>query len=275
MITRLDSSRFAIDFSKVKRPGMGILSVFSKRAVEIDAYAVAVALRAVLHQCSNLDVEGRLTVWNDFRLFLDRTSVEELRRKAPALHHQLGPAFEDEVLKLKAGYLGAPFLHLLEDEGGEVEPGHGVFKVDWNPDEKGEPKGAGEVTVRLGTSGGPTPGAPAQPGMKTERTGSAVLKHSQGSVPLSVGLRYVLGRGHPGASPEHIAIPGATGRVNKRQVALDLEASPLAALVTREPGESNPVSVNGHPLAPGESVRVSLPAKLLLSNELKLEILPC
>lgn len=278
MITKLDSSRFAIDFSKVKRPhpsaGRALMGVFSKRVTEVDAFAVAQALRAVLHHCSNLDVEARLTVWNDFRLFLDRRDYEELRKKAPTLQHQLGPALEDEVMKLKAGYLGAPVLRLHVDEGGEVEPGHGVLKVDWNPDEKGVPSAAGEVTVRLDKPGGPAPGAP-QPGPKTERAGNGLLKHSQGSVPLSVGLHYVLGRSHPGASPEHIAIPGATGRINKRQVGLDLEASPLAAVVTREPGESNPVSVNGQPLAPGESIRANLPVKLLLSNELKLEILPC
>ncbi len=270
MIVKLDSSRYAVDFSQVKRPGQGVMSMFSKRTVEVDAYAVGQALRAVLRHCSTLDVEGRLQVWNDFRLFLDRTDYEELRKKAPTLQHQLGPALEDEVLKLKASYLGAPVLRLHVDEGGEVEPGHGVLKVDWNADESGVPSAAGEVTVRLDKPG--SPGRPAT-GAKTERAGSALLKHAQGTFALVSGLHYVVGRSFPNAGPEHIAIPGASGRINKRQVTIDVEGT--MALISREPGESNPVSVNGQALAVGGSTRVPLPAELLLSNELKLEILPC
>ncbi len=275
MIKQLDANRYAIDFSQVKRPNKSILtSMFGgPKTVEVDAFAVAQALRAVLKNCTNLDVEGRLQVWNDFRLFLDRRDYEGLRKKAPTLQHQLGPALEDEVLKLKATYLGTPVLRLHVDEGSEVELGHGVLKVDWNADEKITASTAGEVTVRLDKV---VAGGPALAGAKTERAGSAVIKHATGTIPLVAGLRYVLGRSCPSPGPEHIAIPGATGRINKRQVSVQIEAEkPLAAIVTREPGESNPVVVGGQSLAPGQAVKVPLPVELVLSGELKLELYPC
>lgn len=276
MIRQLDPNRYAIDFALVKRPYKGILaSVFAPpKVVEVDAFAVGQTLRAVLKHCSNLDVEGRLQVWNDFRLFLHRRDYEQLRRKAPTLQHQLGPALEDEVLRLKATYLGTPVLRLHVDEGGEVEMGHGVLKVDWNADEKITASTAGEVTVRLDkvVAGG----TPALGGAKTERAGSAVLKHPTGTIPLVAGLRYVLGRACPSPGPEHIAIPGATGRINKRQVSVEIETEkPHTAIVTRAPGESNPVVVGGQSLVPGQAVKVPLPVELVLSGELKLELLPC
>lgn len=276
MIKQLDASRYAIDFGQVKRPNTNLLkSMFGgPKTVEVDAFAVGQALRAVLKHCSNLDVEGRLQVWNDFRLFLDRRDYEALRRKAPTLQHQLGPALEDEVLKLKATYLGTPVLRLHVDEGGEVEAGHGVLKVDWNADDAITMSTAGEVTVRLDKV---TPGnGPGLAGAKTDRAGSAWLKHATGSIALVGGLRHVLGRTCPSPGPEHVAIPGASGRINKRQVSVEVDGQkPPSAMITREPGESNPVHVNGQSLAPGQSVKVTLPAELVLSNELKLELLPC
>lgn len=275
MIKQLDKQSFAIDFSAVKRPGgHWLTSMFARpAAVEVDAFAVGQVLRAVLSYCTNLDVEGRLQVWNDFRLFLSRDDYEALRKRAPTLQGQLGPALEEQVLKLNASYIGTPMLRVHADEANEVEPGQGVLRVDWSA----EPPPAaarGEVTVRLDkVSPGPTG---ALGGIRTERAGSAALRHAQGQVGLAAGVTYRVGRGHPGAGPDHVAIPGASGRINKRQVNIRIdEGTPTSAVVTREAGDSNPVSVNGQPLPAGQSVKVALPAELLLSGELKLELLAC
>lgn len=272
MIKQLDPTRYAIDFRQVKRPRAGLFAtVFGpRRDVAVDAFAVGEVLRAVLKWCDNLDIDGRLQVWNDFRLFLERRDYEQLRKRAPLLGRQVGPVLEDEVLRLKATYLGTPQLTLLVDEGGEVERGHGVFVVDWNPAGFVTKSNAGEVTVRLDRVAGKV----KEHGAKTTPLGGAHLKHPSGTIALVPGLRHVLGRAHAHAGPEHVAIPGATGRINKRQVSVELQGDPTAsASVTREPGDTNPVQVNGKVLAPGEKIEVRLPAELLLSDELKLELL--
>lgn len=275
MIKQLDKQSFAIDFSAVRRPGGNWLTGLFARpaAVEVDAFAVGHALRAVLGFCTTLDVEGRLQVWNDYRLFLCRDDYEALRKKAPTLQGQLGPALEEQVLKMNASYIGTPMLRVHEDESREVEPGHGVLHVDWSS----EPPPAaakGEVTVRLDKVA-PGPSG-ALGGIRTERAGSAVLRHPQGQHALAGGVTYRVGRGFPGAGPDHLAIPGASGRINKRQVNVRIdEGAPPTAVVTREAGDSNPVSVNGQPLPAGQSIKVNLPAELLLSGELKLELHAC
>lgn len=277
MIKALDAHRYAIDFGLVKRPSKGLVNAMMNamggvKTADVDGFAVGQALRAVLHHCNNLDVEGRLQVWNDFRLFLDRKDYESLKKKAPRLQHELGPALEDEVLKLKASYLGTPVLRLHVDENGDVEPGHGVLKVDWNADEKGSPSAAGEVTVRLDKIGlAPTI---SMSGSKTQRAGGALLKHAGGVHNLEAGLRYVLGRPGANPDPEQLGLPGASQKINSRQVSVQLDGTPLIATITREPG-SNPVAVNGQTVPPGQAVKVPLPADLLLSNELRIEIQAC
>ena len=277
MIKALDDHRYAIDFAAVKRPKAPLLEALfgGPKEVIVDAYAVGQVLRAALRQCKNYDVEGRLQVWNEFRLFLCRREYEALRKMAPALQKQIGPALEDEVLRLKATYIGTPVLKLHVDEANEVEPGQGVLCVDWSADQvAGGATVAGEVTVRLDKVAQAPPTGLG--GSKTQRAGSAILRHPQGTVPLAAGVTYIVGRGAPNAGPEHVAIPGASSRISRRQLSLQIdENKPMSATITREPGDSNPVSVNGQTLAPGEGLKVPLPAQLVLSGELTLEVVAC
>ena len=279
MIKPLDDNRYAIDFSAVNRPGLNVMQAIfgAPKAALVDGFAVGQALREVLRDCKDRDVEGRLQVWNDFRLFLNRKDYDSLRRRAPALQHQLAPALEDEVLRLKATYIGTPVLRLHADESGDVEPGHGVLQVDWNAnaaDGPGAKPVIGEVTVRLDKIGAAKPEGAA--GSKTLRAGSALLRHSKGTAQLVAGVTYIVGRGFPNSGPEHLAITGASPRISRRQLSLQVdENKPVTATVTREAGDSNPVSVNGQSLAPGQGLRVQLPAEIVLSGELTLEIIPC
>ena len=52
--------------------------------------------------------------------------------------------------------------------------------------------------------------------------------------------------------------------MNRRQLAVRLDETGVE--VTREPGDTNPVAVNGTALSPGESTHVGLPATIVLSG---------
>ena len=94
--------------------------------------------------------------------------------------------------------------------------------------------------------------------------GAAVLEVGHQTVPLSEGVRYVLGRPHPEAEEDHIALTGASTRINRRQCGVEVSAG--RAVITREPGDSNPVVVHGRALAPGEFAEAPLPVEIVLSG---------
>jgi hypothetical protein len=136
--------------------------------------------------------------------------------------------------------------------------------------------GVGEITVRLDKqkaagAGGVSQGGLSHGGAGTVPVGAAVLHAPSGDLVLRADVRYVLGRAHPGAGSDHLALPGAGPRINRRQAAVRVDGEHVE--VSREPGDSNPVSVGGTPLAPGQTVREKLPVEIQLSGgEMKIGV---
>jgi hypothetical protein len=85
------------------------------------------------------------------------------------------------------------------------------------------------------------------------------------------GTRVVLGRPHQPASPGFVALTGAAGKINKRQ--LWIEAGGGGVIIGRF-SEANPVEVAGRLVQQGGQIAVdSFPVQVTLSNgEMKLTI---
>lgn len=262
--------RFRVDFAQAKR-GVGWRSIFAPKAVVVDAWAIGQAVIAALGRCPFRSAAGVPQVWNEYALFLARVDHDRLRPVEGSLQKDLAPMIFEELVRLGAVTVGAPVVRLLVDDEDVVEPGTGVLRVRHVPDADAPAPGLGEITVRLDK---PKAGS-VPPATTTQRVGGALLRlPAGGEIVLAPGRRLVLGRAHPEAAADHVALPGAGPRINRRQVAVTVEGESVE--VAREPGETNPVAVAGRPLAPGEAARERLPVEIVLSGgEMKLVVRPC
>lgn len=271
MLTPEAPDRFRVDFAKVPR-GRGwkdLLAVGTgRRPVVVDGYAIGQAVVAALGACPFRNAAGAPQVWNEYRVFLARADHDRLRPVEQSLQSELGPMLYQELLRTGATTVGALTVRLLVDDADEVEPGSAMLHARHVPDAQADAAAPGEMTVRVDKLKPPPPPTP------TQRVGGVVLRTPGGDLSLTDGVRYVLGRAHPEAGADHLALPNAPARVNRRQVSVRVLGERLE--VGREPGETNPVVVNGAPLAPGASVEVPLPAEIVLSGgALTLQARPC
>jgi len=259
MLVRESPDRFRVEFARVRRPGGSALRrlLRSGEPGVVDAWAIGQAVSAALLACPFRSAGGAPQVWNEYRVFLARVDHDRLRPVEHSLHGELAPVLYQKLVELNAVTVGALVIRLLVDDADEIEPGHAILHARHLPDVAGAAGGAGEITVRLDRLPTPPP-----TGESTSRVGRVKLVTPLGEVWLGE-ERVVLGRAHPDAGPDHLALPGASGRINRRQVGLAVVADGLE--VSREPG-GNPVSVNGQALVPGQSVVVRLPAEIGLSG---------
>jgi len=270
MLQPLSPDRFRADFSKVKRKGAWWKVFEPKAVVVVDAWAIGQAVSAAMVTCPFKSATGQPQVWNEYRVFLSRVDHDRLRPIEASLQKDLGPILYEELVRIDAVTVGALTVRLLVDDADDVPPGGGVLHARHVPDPEAAPPGVGEITVRLDRQKPAGPSlSPAVVG--TVPVGAAVLRSSAGEVVLRGGARHVLGRAHPDAGPDHVAIPGAGSRINRRQASVFVDGDLID--VSREPGDSNPVSVGGVPLAPGQSVQEKLPVEIVLSGgEMKLSV---
>lgn len=258
--------RFRVDFSAVKRQA-GWKGLFAPKEVVVDAWAIGQAIVAAVARCPFRSAAGVPQAWNEYALFLARADHDRLRPVEATLQKDLGPMLFEELLRLGAVTVGAPTVRLLVDDADEVAVGTGVLRVRHVPDAEAAPPGVGEITVRLDR-----PKTPTRPSDATQRVGGAVLRLATGAaIPMPEGRRVVIGRAHPDAGADHLALPGVSPRINRRQAWLLVEGE--SAEVGREAGDANPVAVAGRALAPGEKTSEKLPFELTLSGgELKLVV---
>lgn len=259
MIKAEGPDRFRVEFGAVKRSS-GWKRLFSRDVVVVDAFAIGKALIAAINACPMRTASGAPQVWNEFRLFLARPDHDRLRPLEHSLQRDLMPMLYEEMVRLNAVTVGGIVLRLLVDDAEEVEEGSGFLQVRYAADvDPGA--SAGEITVRLDKPmrppEGPTPTAPVA-------LADAVLRTPSGDLHLASGVRYTLGRAHGDAGPDHIALPGASSRINRRQFSLRVEGGQVE--VVREPGNSNPVQANGQALGPGQGVVLPMPVELVLSG---------
>lgn len=258
--------RYRVDFAQLKRAS-GWRTLFTPKDVVVDAWAIGQAIVAAVGRCPYRSATGAPQVWNEYALFLSRADHDRLRPIEATLRSDLGPILYEELVRMGAVTVGAPTVRLLVDDADEVPPGTGMLRVRHVPDAEVPVPGAGEITVRLDR-----PRVEARPPESTQRVGGAVLRLATGaSVPLPERRRVVLGRSHPGAGDDHLALPGAGPRVNRRQAWVALDGDHVE--IGREGGDANPVAVGGRSLAPGEQTREKLPVEVVLSGgELRLVV---
>lgn len=272
MLTREAPDRFRVDFGRVprERGWRQLIRVGSGRdAVVVDAFAIGQAVVQALGACPFRNAAGAPQVWNEYRVFLSRVDHDRLRPVEASLQQDLGPMLYQELLRVQATTVGALTVRLLIDDADEVEPGSAMLHARHVPDAQAAPAAPGEMTVRLDKVA-----VPAATPTTTQRLGGALVRSPGGDLPLTDGVRYVLGRAHPEAAPDHLPLPGAPSRVNRRQLSLRLDGDHVE--VGREPGETNPVAVNGVALAPGQTTREKLPVEVVLSGgALTLQVRPC
>ena len=261
--------RFRVDFAQVKRRGSWWKMFEQKANAVVDGWAIGQAVVGVLSTCPFKSATGQPQVWNEYRVFLSRADHDRLRPIEASLQQDLGPILYEELMRIGAVTVGALTVRLLVDDADEVGAGTGMIHARHVPDAAATPAAAGEITVRLDKIKAAAPTRSAG-GAGTLPVGAAVLHAPAGELVLRGNVRYVLGRAHPDAEGDHLAIPGATGRVNRRQLSLLIDGDQVE--VGREAGESNPVAVGGNALAPGQVVREKMPIELTLSGELKLSV---
>lgn len=253
---------WTVDFSRVKRrKGGGLLAAWSRpAAVLVDGWAIGQALASAMEECRYESVSGRPQVWNEYLLFLAAEDHDRLRPLEETLREEVLALLEARMLKLDAVAVGPITVRLLVDDDAAVPAGQGRLRARHNREVPAAAAVPGEITLRDDR------GRPSQVGADTRRVGGAVLRMGDGVVALPDGARIVLGRADPAGGDDHRALPGATPRINRRHLWVRVTAG--EAEVGRL-DDANPVSVAGQALAPGQSVRVALPAELVLSNEFR------
>lgn len=256
---------FKVDFGRAKRKrkasiGAAIESVFVRAPVPVtvDGHALAQAICAVMDACDFADVHGRVWLWNEYTVFLARVDHDRLRDVEEVLRRDLMVLLNEEMVRREARMPEAFLVRLLVDDAEEVQVGCGVVRVRHRKDLAAAPVVPGEITMRADRIHRPAASAPEV----TDRESGLRVRSAEGSVALPEGRRVCLGRAAPDAGPDHVALPGAGAKVNRRHVGVRVVGA--QAEVSREAG-ANPVEVGGRALAEGESVSVPLPAELSLS----------
>jgi len=277
MIKPDGADRFRVDFSLVKRVPMW-KRIFARDPVIVDAYAIAQSIILALQRCPFRTASGAPQVWNEYRVFLSREDHDLLRPVESSLNRELMPMLYEEIVRMNAVTVGALMVRLLVDDGEDVRPGTALLHVCHTPDAESFTALQGEITVRQAI------GAPAKPAVVeaspptivptsfppqptlTERmeVPIAIVETVGGNIELRPDTVYVVGRSHPDAPPEHLALPGAGPRINRRQFSIRLTGNEIE--ITRETTGANPVRVSENPLAPGQTFTTKLPVEIVLSN---------
>lgn len=255
---------FLVDFSRAKRrkrAGLGgaLESIFVKAPtpVTVDGQALGQAICAVMDACAFADVQGRPWLWNDYACFLARADHDRLRDVEESLRSDLLALLHEEMVRREARMPDAFVVRLLVDEAEEIVVGSGVIRVRHRKDVAAMVEAPGEITMRADKP----KKAPALAVDHTDRDSGLRVRGPAGAVGIPEGRRVTLGRASPEAGADHVALPGASARVNRTHVYLTVRGND--AEFTRAP-QANPVEVGGRALGEGEAVTVPLPADLVL-----------
>jgi hypothetical protein len=90
-----------------------------------------------------------------------------------------------------------------------------------------------------------------------------MLQWAGGEARLDLGVTVVVGRPHPEAPANFVALTGAGAKVNKQQfwIALGTSGVRVGRLAN-----ANPVHVNGQPVTASQELEAALPAEISLSR---------
>lgn len=241
--------------------------------VLVDPFLIARAVALVMRECTVRSAAGRPILWNEYRVILARGDFDLVRSLQGPLERDLATVLAQEAQSRQAELVGALRITVVFDEADELPAGQGVVRVAFVPTERLVEPRAGEMTVRLdgwavaGEIAARTPKASPDTVFVTDTgsggTGEVVLAWPGGEVPLAVGATVVVGRPHPDAPPQFVALGGAGAKVNKQHfwIAVTKSGVRIGRLAT-----ANPVHVDGKPLTASEEIDVTPPAEISLSR---------
>ena len=258
---------WTVDFARTKRKkrsqsfGGALEGMFTRAPVPVtvDGQAIAQAICAAMDACEFTDVRGRAWLWNEYCLFLSAADHTRLRDLEATLQTDLLQLLNEEIVRRDARMPDGFLVRLLVDEAEEVPVGTGVLRVRHRKDLAQAQVVPGEITVRADRP----KAVPPRPPESTERDSGLRVVSATGGFAIPEGRRIVLGRAGPEAGADHVAIPGASGKINRKHLGVLVRGSTVE--VTREAG-ANPVDVGGNAVAEGVTVAVPLPVELSLSN---------
>lgn len=234
--------------------------------VQIDPFLIAQAIALVMRECSVRAATGKPLVWNEYRMILARRDFDLVRPLQGPLERDLRAVLAQEATARKAELVGELRVTVVFDEADELPPGEGVVRVAFVPTEKLVAPRAGEMTMRLDgwAVSGEIAAKPTDTVMVADSTGGAcALRWAGGSARLALGTTMIVGRPHPDAPPQFIALEGAGVKVNKQHFWI---AAGARGIRVGRYAKANPVHVNGIAVGPGEEIEVGIPAEISLSR---------
>jgi hypothetical protein len=241
--------------------------------VQIDPFLIARAIALVMRECTVRSAAGRPILWNEYRMILARQDFELVRSLQGPLEHDLQQVLTQEAKARDADLVGAVRITVVFDEADELPQGQGVVRVAFVPTERLVQPRAGEMTVRLdswavaGEIAARSPLGTADTMFVDDSVGVAgercTLTWPGGDARLDVGVTLLVGRPHPEAPANFIALTGAGAKVNKQHfwIALGTSGVRIGRLAT-----ANPVHVNGQAMAASQELEATLPAEISLSR---------
>ena len=257
--------QFRVAFGEIAKAKRGEI-------VQVDPFLIARAVALVMRECTVRSAAGRSILWNEYRVVLARQDFDLVRSLQGPLEQDLQQVLAQEAKAREADLVGPLRITVVFDEGDELPAGQGVVRVGFVPAERLVQPRAGEMTVRLdgfavaGEIAARAPKASPDTVFVDDSAGAGdrcVLQWSGGEVRLDVGATVMVGRPHPEAPPNFVALTGAGAKVNKQHFWIALGTSSVR--IGRLAG-ANPVHVNGTPVAASAETEATLPAEISLSR---------
>ncbi len=254
------------------RVGFGELAKVRRgELVQVDPFLIAQAIGLVMRECSVRSAAGKPIVWNDYRLIMARSDYERIRPLQAMLERDLKAVLAQTATQRAAELVGELRITVVSDEADELPAGNGVVRVAFVPNDKQTAPRSGEMTMRVDAwaAAGEIVAKAPKPGTDTvfvddSVTGDqCVVSWAGGRALLAFGATVIVGRPHPEAPAQFIALTRARSTVNKQHCFV------VATATTVRVGrfaKANPVHVNGTAITAGEEVEVALPAEISLSR---------
>ena len=253
-----------------------LVKVKRGEVVQVDPFMIARAIALVMRECTMRSAAGRSLLWNEYRMILARQDFDLVRSLQGPLEDDLQQVLTQEAKAREADLVGALRITVVFDEADELPRGQGVVRVGFVPTERLVAPRAGEMTVRLdgwavaGEIAARAPKPPADTMFVDDSAGvggvggdRCMLQWAGGEARLDLGVTVVVGRPHPEAPANFVALTGAGAKVNKQQfwIALGTSGVRVGRLAN-----ANPVHVNGQPVAVSQELEAALPAEISLSR---------
>jgi hypothetical protein len=262
-VTQDGLDQFRIRFAELAKTRRG-------QIVQIDPYLIAQAIAATMRECKVRSAAGTPLVWNEYRMILSRPDFESIRPLQGPLERDLRSVLAKEAQTRQAELVGEMRVTVVFDEADELAQGDGVVRVAFVPTERLTSPRAGEMTMRFdgfAVAGEIIAKAP-KPGTDTVHVDDVtaarvMLRWAGGEAPCALGATVVVGRPHPDAPPQFVALAGAGPTVSKQH--FWIAATPGKVRIGRF-AKANPVHVNGQLVEAGAETEVALPAEISLSR---------